>query len=238
MSSTSSLCRIPMKAWPGVRLEATSTPTALALTASIKTFTTGSATSASSSATRTSSRVSVTFSSLIRPLPRRFSMLRARRAVKLSNMQGSAGEYFQEGFDYRGKLLDFLCTRPLQVPSLEPRPGPRSMAGVSRYATHPMLFIRHGSRNAVAQPISDPASGSIGQFHGKSPRALADEARRLAGREPRHPRSRQRFRICHCDDPGTAYGLHVGGADHWLPAHGHRDCLLRAGPENLRSDSP
>ena len=41
-------------AWPGVRLPTTSSPSAPARTASMKCFTTGSATSASSSATRTS----------------------------------------------------------------------------------------------------------------------------------------------------------------------------------------
>ena len=47
-----------MNAWPGVRLEATSAPSALAFTASMKLLMTGSATSASSSATRTSRSVS------------------------------------------------------------------------------------------------------------------------------------------------------------------------------------
>jgi len=64
----------------GVRLASTSAPSALALTDSMNDLTTGSATSASSSATRASRSVSATFSSVIRPRPRRFSMVRERRA--------------------------------------------------------------------------------------------------------------------------------------------------------------
>src|SRR6266853_5561543 len=86
MSCTSSVCRIPMNACPGVRLASTSAPSALALTDSMNAFTTGSATSASSSATRASRSVAATFSSVMRPRPRRFSMVRARRAVSWSNM--------------------------------------------------------------------------------------------------------------------------------------------------------
>ena len=86
ISPTSSRWRMPMKAWPGVRLEATSAPSALALTDSMNAFTTGRATSASSSATRTSRSVALRFSAVIRPLPRRLSMARPRRAVRLSNM--------------------------------------------------------------------------------------------------------------------------------------------------------
>src|SRR6266853_5179906 len=86
MSCTSSVCRMPMNACPGVRLVSTSAPSALALTDSMNAFTTGSATSASSSATRASRSVAATFSSVMRPRPRRFSMVRARRAVRWSNM--------------------------------------------------------------------------------------------------------------------------------------------------------
>ena len=75
-----------MNACPGVRLESTSAPSALALTDSMKDLTTGSATSASSSATRASRSVSATLSSVMRPRPRRVSMVRDRRAVSLSNM--------------------------------------------------------------------------------------------------------------------------------------------------------
>jgi hypothetical protein len=53
-----------MKACPGVRLLVTSTPTARLLIASVKLFTTGSATSASSRARRTSRMVSAMLSSL------------------------------------------------------------------------------------------------------------------------------------------------------------------------------
>src|SRR6202163_3258313 len=91
MSCTSSVCRIPMNACPGVRLASTSAPSALALTDSMNDFTTGSATSASSSATRASRSVSATFSSVIRPRPRRFSMVRDRRAVRWSNMTSAGG---------------------------------------------------------------------------------------------------------------------------------------------------
>src|SRR6185437_4466469 len=77
---------MPMKACPGVRLEATSAPTAFCLTDSMNVLMTGSATSASSSATRTSRKVSPTFSSVMRPRPRRESMVRPSRAVRLSNM--------------------------------------------------------------------------------------------------------------------------------------------------------
>ena len=62
-----------MNACPGVRLEATSAPSALALTDSMKVLTTGSATSASSSATRTSRSASAMLSSVMRPRPRRVS---------------------------------------------------------------------------------------------------------------------------------------------------------------------
>ena len=65
-----------MKACPGVRLRGTSAPSALALTASMKLLTTGSATSASSSAMRTSRSVSATLSSVMRPRPRRPSTVR------------------------------------------------------------------------------------------------------------------------------------------------------------------
>src|SRR6516165_3293771 len=64
----------------------------------MKAFTTGSATSASSNAMRVSRSVSATFSSVMRPRPRRFSTVRDSRAVRLSNMgsrraRGRAGDY-------------------------------------------------------------------------------------------------------------------------------------------------
>src|SRR5258708_1020272 len=81
-----------IKAWPGVRLEATSAPRAFALTDSINVLMTGSATSASSRATRTSRMDSPILSSVMRPRPRRFSMVRDSRAVRLSNMGFPARE--------------------------------------------------------------------------------------------------------------------------------------------------
>src|ERR1700681_592603 len=84
MSWTSSVCRIPMNACPGVRLASTSAASALALTDSMNDFTT-------SSATRASRSVSATFSSVIRPRPRRFSRVRDRRAVRWSNMTSAGG---------------------------------------------------------------------------------------------------------------------------------------------------
>src|SRR6185312_3517168 len=86
MSSTSSRCRMPMNAWPGVRLWDTSAPSALVFTASMKLLMTGKATSASRSATRTSRRASPMFSSVIRPRPRRESRVRERRLLRVSNM--------------------------------------------------------------------------------------------------------------------------------------------------------
>ncbi len=64
ISRTNSSCTTLMKAWPGVRLLVTSMPIARLLIASVKVFTTGSATSASSNARRTSRTVSEMLSSL------------------------------------------------------------------------------------------------------------------------------------------------------------------------------
>ena len=82
-----------MNACPGVRLASTSAPSAFALTDSMNVLTTGSATSASSSATRTSRSVSATLSSVMRPRPRRFSMARDSRAVRLSNIAWIIGPW-------------------------------------------------------------------------------------------------------------------------------------------------
>ena len=76
MSATSSRLRMLTKTCPGLRLVATSAPSAFSRTASMKDLTTGSATSASSSAMRTSRRVSPMFSSVMRPLPVRFWTVR------------------------------------------------------------------------------------------------------------------------------------------------------------------
>jgi len=70
----------------GLRLLVTSTPTARALTASVKLFTTGSATSASSSARRTSRTVSEMLSSVSRPRPESDFSAEERLAVKRSNI--------------------------------------------------------------------------------------------------------------------------------------------------------
>src|SRR6185437_7005812 len=84
---TSSRCRMPMKACPGVRLVDTSAPSALVLTLSMKLLTTGRATSASISAMRTSRSVSATFSSVTRPRPRSVCTVRFSRSVNLSNIR-------------------------------------------------------------------------------------------------------------------------------------------------------
>ena len=84
IKATSSLCRMPTKACPGERLAVTSAPSAFCFTRSMKALTTGNATSASSSAMRTSRRLSETFSSVMRPRPRRVSTVRDRRVVRFS----------------------------------------------------------------------------------------------------------------------------------------------------------
>jgi hypothetical protein len=76
-----------MKAWPGVRLFITSVPIARARAASVKDFTTGTATSASSRAMRTWRSVSAMFSSVSRPRPRRASMAWPSRLLSVSNMR-------------------------------------------------------------------------------------------------------------------------------------------------------
>src|SRR6202789_3285288 len=75
-----------MNACSGVRLFVTSTPTARALTASVKLFTTVSATSASSSARRTSRTVAEILSSVSRPRPESDFSAEERLAVKRSNI--------------------------------------------------------------------------------------------------------------------------------------------------------
>src|ERR1700761_1089728 len=86
MRRVSSSCTTLMKAWPGVRLLVTSMPTARARTASVKVFTTGSATSASSSARRTSRTVSEILSSVSRPRPDRDFSAAARLDERRSNI--------------------------------------------------------------------------------------------------------------------------------------------------------
>ena len=84
-----------MKACPGVRLESTSAPSAFDLTASMKLLTTGRATSASRSATRASRSASPTFSSVMRPRPRRFSSVRGqalRQVIEHELFGGRSGE--------------------------------------------------------------------------------------------------------------------------------------------------
>jgi hypothetical protein len=95
ITRTSSSWITRTSAWPGVRLLWISSPTARALTASMNSLTTGSATSASSSAIRTCRSVSPMFSSVSRPRPRSPSTTVARRAESLSNtddLGASAGE--------------------------------------------------------------------------------------------------------------------------------------------------
>src|SRR5712675_1624866 len=86
-TATSSRCRMPIRACPGFRLALTSVPSARSLTASIKRFTTGSATSASSSAMRTSRSVAAIFSSVSRPRPRSVAMAALKRALSWSNIR-------------------------------------------------------------------------------------------------------------------------------------------------------
>src|SRR5258708_13512845 len=86
MSRVSFSCTTFMNACPGVRLFVTSTPTARALTASVKLLTTGSATSASSSARRTSRTVSEMLSSESRPRPDKDFSAAPRLLVNLSNI--------------------------------------------------------------------------------------------------------------------------------------------------------
>ena len=93
MTAVSSRCTTPTSAWPGVRLPITSSPSAFSFTRATKSFTTGSATSASRSAIRTSRRDSATFSSVSRASPRSCFTTRAKRWVRLSSMDaiGDAG---------------------------------------------------------------------------------------------------------------------------------------------------
>ena len=86
MSRVSSSCTTLMNACPGVRLFVTSTPTARALTASVKLLTTGNATSASSSARRTSRTVSEMLSSVSRPRPDSDLSAAERLLVNRSNI--------------------------------------------------------------------------------------------------------------------------------------------------------
>ena len=86
MSRTSSSCTTLMKAWPGVRLLVTSTPTARALTASVKVLTTDNATSASSSASRTCRTVSAMLSSVRWPRPESAPSALDKPEVSRSNM--------------------------------------------------------------------------------------------------------------------------------------------------------
>ena len=86
ISSVSAWLTTPIKAWPGVRLPITSWPTARSFTLAIKSFTTGSATSASNSAMRTSRRASLMLSSERRAWPRIFLAHWLRRPDRLSNI--------------------------------------------------------------------------------------------------------------------------------------------------------
>ena len=90
--ATSSSLTILTTIWPGVTERSTSAPTALALTFSVKSLTTSSATSASSSARRTSRIASTT--SLSVSAPRRVSLSRTpeRRSVSDWNILYARGE--------------------------------------------------------------------------------------------------------------------------------------------------
>src|ERR1700733_4988952 len=107
---------------PGVRLEATSVPSACSLTWSMNCLTTGRATSASSSATRTSRSTSATLASVMRPRPRSVSTVRLSRDVRLSNIRPLYGMT-----DARtgllllllvGLLITFACSSGTEVAML------------------------------------------------------------------------------------------------------------------------
>ena len=86
IKATNSSLTILTNTWPGVRLLMTSSPCAASRTRLIKLFTTGKATSASSKAMRTSRSVSLILSSLRRPWPRIFLMVRPSRSVNTSSI--------------------------------------------------------------------------------------------------------------------------------------------------------
>src|SRR5690606_26133480 len=90
MTCCSSARTILMKTWPGERLLPTSVPRARSLTRSMKSLTTGRATSASSRARRTSRRLSWMFSSLSLALPVMLRRVAVRRSVSVSNMDFGA----------------------------------------------------------------------------------------------------------------------------------------------------
>ncbi len=86
ISSTSSWWTTPTSAWPGVRLPATSWPSAFSFTLATKSFTTGRPASASRSARRTSRSISCTLSSVRREWPRSVLTTEERRSVRASSM--------------------------------------------------------------------------------------------------------------------------------------------------------
>ncbi|MNL33836.1 hypothetical protein D3C87_1557670 [compost metagenome] len=79
MTAVSSRWTTPTRAWPGVRLLTTSSPSAFSLTRATNSRTTGSATSASSMARRTSRSISAVLASVRRASPRMVLTTRARR---------------------------------------------------------------------------------------------------------------------------------------------------------------
>ncbi len=88
-ASISTSLTILTTCWPGVTEPSTSAPTARSRTLAMKSFTTGSATSASSSARRTSRSASVTSASLSAPRPRRRSKTPESLLERLSNILAS-----------------------------------------------------------------------------------------------------------------------------------------------------
>ena len=76
-----------MTCWPGVTERMTFSPMARGRTLSMKSFTTGSATSASIRAVRTSASAASTSASLSAPRPRSLSNTPPRRDCRLSNIQ-------------------------------------------------------------------------------------------------------------------------------------------------------
>src|SRR5262245_10693561 len=102
MRRPSSRCTTPTSACPGVRLAATSSPSAAWRTRSTSSFTTGTATSASSSARRTSRSASCMFDSVRRASPRIVLTIFARRRVRLSSMgtrSRCGGVHFEDARD-------------------------------------------------------------------------------------------------------------------------------------------
>src|SRR5688572_7713768 len=212
MSATSSPCRMPTKACPGVRLAVTSAPSAFCLTRSMKVLTTGSATSASSSAMRTSRSDSPTFSSVMRPRPRRVSTVRLSRAVRFSNRAMGRGLSY---VPYGKRTL----ARPWY--------RARSAAAADR------VLLGNRSGHVVGQPLQDSCRRQGRQAHRPGARLAALQARQLARCEPGGARTGERRGILDRHLVSPAHSIRTRHTSQHGSALGVHDRLLRARAQDL-----